>query len=118
MEIKIESNNLSQLFIESAKKLSLEIADFLSDEIVQRNIECHAVDENSLLYEWLTKMVKIADEESLVFRSGEIAEMSDTNLFAIVQFSLSNNPIIPGSISPEISIKKRKSKFFAKLQFD
>jgi len=119
MEIKTEANNLSQLFTETALKLSeIILSGEPAKSAPSRIIKCQAVDENSLLYEWLARLIKIADEENLVMQKCEFEAMSYAYLVARVRFNKFNSSHIPTSISQDIHIKKKKKLFLVKVGLD
>ena len=115
--IKIEANNLSQLFLDAALKLSeIVLSGERVKSVASRTIECQAVDENSLLYEWLITLIKIADEESMIVQKCDFQYMSFTHLIAKVRFAKVKNLQVPTSVSEDINIKNKKRSFSVKVE--
>lgn len=120
--MKIQAKNLSQLFVRAGLELSREI---LADQPISgqekeiRLIKVKGVDSNSLLYEWLNELLKLAEIENLLAQKIKVQEMSDLELEAEVEMAHSPGLLaIPGSLSSEINILEKNGLFEVKLSFE
>ncbi len=75
--------DISQAFANAAKALFSLITE-LDDvaEVVYRDIELTAPDEESLLVEWLNELIYLFDVENIVFKRFDITRLNNTQLKA------------------------------------
>jgi len=75
--------DLSQAFANAARGLFSLITE-LDDvaEVIERDIELTATDEESLLVEWLNELVYQFDTESILFKRFDIIQLNNTRLKA------------------------------------
>ena len=75
--------DISQAFANAARALFSLITE-LDDvaEVLYRDIELTAPDEESLLVEWLDELIYLFDVENVVFKRFDITELSSTRLKA------------------------------------
>ena len=52
------------------------------EEVLYRDIELTAVDEESLLVEWLNELIYLFDAENVIFKRFDIIELNNTRLKA------------------------------------
>ncbi|TSC92766.1 MAG: hypothetical protein CEN89_468 [Candidatus Berkelbacteria bacterium Licking1014_7] len=120
-KIEVRAKNLSELFETMTFTL---FENCLGETVTQktteeREIKVHAVDENSLLYEWLNAFLKIADEQGLVPQEINVLEMNDREIVAQVKLKKEEKiSCFPSAISADISIKKTRSGFLARVQWE
>ena len=76
--------DVSQAFTNAAKALFSLITE-LDDvaEILHRDIELVAPDEESLLVGWLNELIYLFDTENIVFKRFDVTKLSNTQLKAI-----------------------------------
>ena len=75
--------NTSQAFANAARALFSLITE-LDDvaEVLYRDIELTAPDEESLLVEWLNELIYLFDVENIVFKRFDITQLNNTQLRA------------------------------------
>ena len=75
--------DMSQAFANAARALFSLITE-LDDvaEVIHRDIELTATDEESLLVEWLNELVYQFDTESILFKRFDIIQLNNTRLKA------------------------------------
>ena len=75
--------DLSQAFANAARALFSLITE-LDDvqEVLHRDIEVTATDEESLLVEWLNELIYLFDAESIIFKRFDITQLNSTQLKA------------------------------------
>ncbi len=75
--------DLSQAFANMAKGLFSLIADLDSvEEVLHRDVELSATDEESLLVEWLNELIYQFDTEGIIFKRFDIIQLDSTRLKA------------------------------------
>ena len=75
--------DMSQAFANAARALFSLITELDSvREVLSRDIELTASDQESLLVEWLNELIYLFDAERVVFNRFDITELSDTRLRA------------------------------------
>ena len=73
--------NLSQAFANAARALFSLIVDIDNvEEVIYRDIELTAQDEESLLVEWLNELIYLFDAENILFKRFDITELKNTRL--------------------------------------
>ncbi len=75
--------DMSEAFANAAKgmfSLITELEDI--EEVIYRDIELAAPDQESLLVEWLNELIYLFDVENIIFKRFDIAELSSTHLKA------------------------------------
>ncbi len=81
--IRAYGADLKEAFTNAARGLFSLITELDSvDEILQRNIEVDAPDEEILLVAWLNELIYLFDVENVLFKRFEINKLSDTHLEA------------------------------------
>ena len=81
--IKAYGADIKQAFANAARglfSLITELDDI--EEVLYRDIELTATDEESLLVEWLNELIYLFDTENIVFKRFSISELDDTQLKA------------------------------------
>jgi len=75
--------DLSQAYANAARALFSLITD-LNDinEVLYRDIELTAPDEESLLVEWLNELIYLFDTEHIIFKKFDITKLNSTQLKA------------------------------------
>ncbi len=75
--------NINQAFANAARALFSLITE-LDDvaEVLHRDMELTASDEESLLVEWLNELIYLFDVENIIFKRFDITQISDTQLKA------------------------------------
>jgi SHS2 domain-containing protein len=75
--------NMKQAFANAARALFSLITE-LDDvnEVLHRDIEVTAIDEESLLVEWLNELIYQFDADNVIFKRFDIIELNDTRLRA------------------------------------
>jgi len=75
--------DISQAFVNAAKALFSLITD-LDDvaEVLYRDMELTAPDQESLLVEWLNELIYLFDAEHILFKRFDIAKLNSTRLKA------------------------------------
>ena len=76
-------SNINEAFANAAKgmfSLITELDDI--QEVLHRDIEVTAYDEESLLVEWLNEFIYLFDAENIIFKRFDITEFSNTYLKA------------------------------------
>jgi SHS2 domain-containing protein len=75
--------DMKQAFANAAKGLFSLIADLDSvEEVLHRDAELTATDEESLLVEWLNELIYQFDTEGIVFKRFDIIQLDNTQLKA------------------------------------
>ena len=75
--------DIRQAFVNAAKALFSLITELEDvDEVLHRDIELTATDQESLLVEWLNELIYLFDAENILFKRFDIAELGDTRLKA------------------------------------
>jgi SHS2 domain-containing protein len=75
--------DLSQAFANAAKALFSLITELDDvEEVLHRDVELTASDEENLLVEWLNELVYRFDTESIIFRRFDIIQLDSTHLKA------------------------------------
>jgi len=75
--------DLSQAFANAAKGLFSLITELDDvEEVVHRDIELTASDEESLLVEWLNELIYQFDTEGIIFKRFDIIQLDNTQLKA------------------------------------
>ena len=75
--------NMKEAFVNAARglfSLITELDDI--EEVVYRDIELSAPDQESLLVEWLNELIYLFDAENIVFKRFDISQLSQTQLKA------------------------------------
>ena len=76
-------DNISQAFSNAARALFSLITELDSvAEVVYRNTELTATDEESLLVEWLNELIYLFDTENIVFKRFDVTVLLDVRLRA------------------------------------
>ncbi len=76
-------NDMKQAFTNTAKGLFSLITELDNiSEVLYRDIELVAPDQESLLVEWLNELIYLFDAENIIFRRFDIVELDDTRLKA------------------------------------
>ena len=75
--------NINQAFANAAKALFSLIAELDNvEEVLHRDIELLAPDQESLLVDWLNELIYLFDTENIIFKRFDIIELNDTQLKA------------------------------------
>jgi SHS2 domain-containing protein len=75
--------NISQAFTNAARALFSLITELDSvGEVVYRDIELVAPDQESLLVEWLNELIYLFDTENIIFKRFDITQLNSTRLKA------------------------------------
>jgi len=75
--------DISQAFANAARALFSLITELDNvEEILHRDIELTAPDEESLLVEWLNQLIYLFDTENIIFKRFDITRLSNTRLKA------------------------------------
>ena len=75
--------DINQAFANAARALFSLITELDSvEEVVYRDIELSASDEESLLVEWLNELIYLFDVENIIFKRFDIIKLSNTRLKA------------------------------------
>ncbi len=75
--------DMKQAFANMAKGLFSLIADLDSvEEVLHRDAELTAADEESLLVEWLNELIYLFDTEGIIFKRFDIIQLDNTRLKA------------------------------------
>lgn len=81
--IKAYGDSLDQAFANAAKALFSLITELDNvDEVVYRDIELIAPDQESLLVHWLNELIYLFDTENIIFKRFDISQLGDTQLKA------------------------------------
>lgn len=81
--IRAYGANIGQAFANAARALfSLMVEPDNVGEIIYRDIELTAQDQESLLVEWLNELIYLFDVENIIFKRFEIIEINNTQLKA------------------------------------
>jgi len=75
--------DINQAFANAAKALFSLITELDDvEEILHRDIELTAPDEESLLVEWLNQLIYLFDTENIVFKRFDVTKLNNTQLEA------------------------------------
>ena len=75
--------NVGQAFANAAKAMFSLITELDEvEEVLYRNIELTASDEESLLVAWLNELIYLFDVENILFKRFDITQLSNTQLKA------------------------------------
>ena len=75
--------SMNQAFANAAKALFSLIAELDNvEEVLHRDIELLAPDQESLLVDWLNELIYLFDTENIIFKRFDIIELNDTQLKA------------------------------------
>ena len=75
--------DIKQAFANAARALFSLITELDDvEEILYRDIELTATDEESLLVEWLNELIYLFDAEQVIFKRFDITQLSNTRLKA------------------------------------
>jgi len=75
--------NMNQAFANAARALFSLITELDDvDEVLHRDIELTASDEESLLVEWLNELIYLFDVENILFKRFDITRLDNTRLKA------------------------------------
>ena len=81
--IRAYGASMNQAFANAAKALFSLIAELDNvDEVLHRDIELVAPDQESLLVEWLNELIYIFDAENVIFKRFDITQLNSTRLKA------------------------------------
>ena len=76
-------DDINQAFANAARALFSLITELDDvEEILHRDIELVAPDEESLLVEWLNELIFLFDTENIVFKSFDVIKLNNTQLKA------------------------------------
>jgi len=75
--------DMKEAFANAAKALFSLITKLDSvEEVLHRDIELTAMDQESLLVEWLNKLIYLFDAENIIFKRFDITKLANTQLEA------------------------------------
>ena len=75
--------DIKQAFANAAKGLFSLITELENvDEVLHRDIELTASDQESLLVEWLNELIYLFDTENIIFKRFDITQLNHTRLKA------------------------------------
>ena len=75
--------DINEAFANAAKALFSLITELDDvEEVVHRDIELTAPDQESLLVEWLNELIYLFDVENIIFKRFDIIQLSNTHLKA------------------------------------
>jgi len=81
--IRAYDASLNQAFAKAAKALFSLITELDNvDEVLHRDIELVAPDQESLLVEWLNELIYLFDTENIIFKRFDITRLNSTRLKA------------------------------------
>jgi len=81
--IRAYGSSINQAFANAAKALFSLITELDNvDEVIYRDIELVAPDQESLLVEWLNELIYIFDAENIIFKRFNITQLNNTRLKA------------------------------------
>lgn len=81
--IRAYGADIGQAFANAARALFSLITELDNvGEVIYRDIELAAPDEESLLVEWLNELIYLFDAENIIFKRFDITEINDTRLKA------------------------------------
>jgi len=81
--IRAYGASMNQAFANAAKALFSLITELDDvDEVLHRDIELVAPDQESLLVEWLNELIYIFDAENIIFKRFDITQLNSTRLKA------------------------------------
>jgi len=82
--IRAYGADIKQAFANAAKALFSLITELDNvEEVLHRDIELTATDQESLLVEWLNKLIYLFDAENIIFKRFDITKLANTQLEAI-----------------------------------
>jgi len=75
--------SMNETFANAAKALFSLISELDDvEEVVHRDIELNAPDQESLLVEWLNELIYLFDAENIIFKRFDVTQLSQTHLKA------------------------------------
>ena len=81
--IRAYGTNIGQAFANAARALFSLVAELDNvGEVIYRDIELTAQDQESLLVEWLNELIYLFDVENIIFKRFDIIEIDDIQLKA------------------------------------
>jgi len=81
--IRAYGADIGQAFANAARALFSLIAELDNvGEVIYRDIELSAQDQESLLVEWLNELIYLFDTENVIFKRFDIIELNNTQLKA------------------------------------
>lgn len=81
--IRAYGENMGQAFANAAGALFSLIAELDDvEEVLHRDIELTATDQESLLVEWLNELIYLFDTENIIFKRFDVVGLTDTRLRA------------------------------------
>ena len=81
--IRAYGADMKQAFANAARALFSLITELEDvEEVMHRDIELTAPDQESLLVGWLNELIYLFDAENIIFKRFDITELSDTHLKA------------------------------------
>jgi len=81
--IRAYGASINQAFANAAKALFSLITELDNvDEVLHRDVELVAPDQESLLVEWLNELIYIFDTENIIFKRFDITRLNSTRLKA------------------------------------
>ncbi len=81
--IRAYGSSMNQAFANAAKALFSLITELDNvGEVIYRDIELVAPDQESLLVEWLNELIYIFDAENIIFKRFNITQLNNTRLKA------------------------------------
>jgi SHS2 domain-containing protein len=81
--IRAYGASINQAFANAAKALFSLITELDNvDEVLHRDIELVAPDQESLLVEWLNELIYLFDAENIIFKRFDITRLNSTRLKA------------------------------------
>jgi SHS2 domain-containing protein len=81
--IRAYGASINQAFANAAKALFSLITELDNiDEVLHRDIELVAPDQESLLVEWLNELIYLFDAENIIFKRFDITQLNSTRLKA------------------------------------
>ena len=81
--IIVHGSSLSETFANAAKALFSLITELDNvEEVLHRDTELVASDQESLLVAWLNELIYLFDTENIIFKRFEVTELSNTHLKA------------------------------------
>ena len=82
--IRAYGTDIKQAFANAAKALFSLITELDNvEEVLHRDIELTATDQESLLVEWLNELIYLFDVENIIFKRFDITRLANTLLEAI-----------------------------------
>ena len=83
VSIRAYGASMNQAFANAARALFSLITELDDiEEVIYRDIELTAADQESLLVEWLNELIYLFDTENILFKRFDITDLTDTRLKA------------------------------------